>query len=132
MRKWVLLFILAFEVFGAIWVHADTKIDPIIWLSSATATNETAARIACSTVVGGGGCRFHGVVVSSAGVASSIIIYNSSSTAVNPIATIDTNASSMQGNSYFYDLYLSSGLVYTTAGTTPAKVNILYAKPTIR
>jgi hypothetical protein len=128
MRKWILLFILAFITFGAMRLHADTKVDPVVWLSSYTATNDTTGRIACSTVAGGGGCRFHGIVVASSGTASSIIIYNSSSTAVNTVTTINTTTQGL----YPFDVYLSSGLVYTTAGTLPAKVNILYAKPTIR
>lgn len=129
MRKWVLLFILGITVFGAIAAHADTKLDPVLWTSSRTATNDTAGRIACSTVANGGGCRFHGVIVSSPGINSSIIIYNSSSTAVNTFTTLDTT---QKGVSYFFDVYLSSGLVYTTAGDTAAKINFLYAKPTNR
>lgn len=128
MRKWIFLFVMGCVVFGAIAVHADTKVDPIVWSSSYTATNDTAGRIVCNTVPGGGGCRFHGVVVASTGTVSSITIYNSSSTAVNTVTVIDTDT---QGP-YIFDIYLSSGLVYTTAGTTPAKVNILYAKPTFR
>lgn len=129
MRKWILLFALACVTFGAMVVHADTKVDPIIWISSYTATNETAARIACNTVALGGGCRFHGVVISSPGLTSSLIIYNASSTAVNQVTALDTT---QKGTTYLFDVYLSSGLVYTSAGGTAAKLNILYAKPTIR
>lgn len=129
MRKWILLGILAFEVFGAMAAHADVSTSATLWLSSFTQTNDTNARIACSTVVNGGGCKFHGVVVASTGTTNSTLtIYNSSSTAVNPFTIINT---SLQGP-YIFDVYLSSGLVYTTAGTVPAKVNILYAKPTLR
>jgi hypothetical protein len=128
MRKWILLFVLAFVTFGAMRVHADTKVDPVVWLSSYTDTNDTTGRISCSTVIGQGGCRFHGIVVDSSGTASSIIIYNSSSTAVNTFTTINTTTQGF----YPFDVYLSSGLVYTTSGAPPAKINILYAKPTIR
>lgn len=128
MRKWILLFILGFVVFGSIVAHAGTVVDPTMWISSYTATNDTTGRIVCSSVASGGGCRFHGVVISSTGTASSMTIYNSSSTATNVFTVINT---AVQGT-YMYDVYLSSGLVYTTTGASAAKVNILYAKPTLR
>ncbi len=128
MRKWILLFILAFEVFGAMALHADTRTTSV-WLSSYTETADTTQRIACSTVVNGGGCFLHSIVVDSTGTTTAFLtIYNSSSTAVNKFAFINT----MQQGPYVYDVYLSSGLVYTNAGTVPAKLHILYAKPTIR
>lgn len=132
MRKWILLFILGVVVFGAIAAHADTKVDPIIWKSSFTATADTTKEIPCSTSLPNAGCRFHGVIVSSAGVNSTLTVYNSSATANNIIAIIDTNGSTMKNQDFIFDVFVSSGLTYTNAGSTPANIVILYAKPTIR
>lgn len=127
MRKWILLFILGFIVFGAISAHADVSVTATQWISSNTATADTTKNIRCSSVQNNPGCKFHGVVVSSAGINSSIIIYNSSATAANTITTLDTT---VRGATYLFDVFLSTGLTYTTVGT--ANLTILYAKPTIR
>lgn len=127
-RAWILLGILAFLAFGTMRARADVSTTATLWLSSYTATNDPGNRIACNTVPNGGGCKLHSIVVASTGSYSTLTIYNSSSTAVNTFTTIRTD---LQGP-YVFDVYLSSGLFYSTAGTIPAKLNILYAKPTIR
>lgn len=125
-RIWLLLLTLTLGV--SAFVMADVSTTATMWLSSRTATNDTAVRIPCSTVPNGGGCRLHGVLVGVPGTASTITIYNSSSTAVNTFAVLTTTTSVF----YPFDVYLSSGLVYTTAGAGIASVNILYGKPTFR
>ena len=133
MKKWILFLILTGLIAIAQNALADVSTTNTLWKSSFTATNDTALKIPCNTVEPKAGCKFHGVIVSSAGVASTLTIYDSSATAINPIAVINTSVGTVvPTGQLFYDLYVSSGLSYTTVGATPAKVTILYAKPSIR
>lgn len=125
MRKWILFFILAFEVFGAMAVHADVSTTATLSLSSYTATADATKRIWCGPN-GTVGCRLKGISISSGAVNATVTIYNSSTTAANLIDDIDASTKAY----YPFDIFLSTGLTYTTAGT--AHVRFLYEKPSIR
>lgn len=99
------------------------------WLSSNTATADT-TKILCqstsytvgvSTIIVGGHGIFHGACVNT-GAAGTLTVYNSSSTAVNPIFAMNTAAVVPCS---LYDVNMSSGLVYTNSAT--ANVTMLYS-----
>lgn len=92
-----------------------------LWLSSNTSTADTTQNL-CKNYNSGGSVRgvFHGVCLNTA-TAGTLTIYNSSGTANNPIAAMDTNRA-VPCN--YYDVEVSSGLTYTNSAT--ANVTILY------
>lgn len=99
-----------------------------MWKSSNTATADTTQSlclsqtylVGTSTVSSGGHGIFHGACVNT-GAAGTLTIYNSSNTAINPIAAINTAAVVPCA---LYDVGVSSGLTYTNSAT--ANVTILY------
>lgn len=124
-RLGILVGILAVEVFGAIWAHADVSTTATLSLSSYTATADSNKRIWCGPV-NTIGCRLKGIVVSSGVAASTLQVYNSSATAANLIDDIDTSAKGY----YPFDVFLSTGLTYNTTGTS--HIRFLYEKPSFR
>jgi hypothetical protein len=104
-----------------------------IWTSSHTATADTTKPLCISStyIVGtstntsGGRGILHGVCVNDSGpAAGTVAIYNSSSTAVNPVAIIRSTSAVTSGCA-FYDVQMSSGIVYTNS-TAGNDVTILY------
>ena len=89
------------------------------WLSSTTATADTTKNV-CMSKRG----VFHGVCVSSpTALASTYTVYNSSASAINPIAVIDATGRGC----YYYDVVASTvnkGLTYSNSST--ANVTLLY------
>lgn len=84
---------------------------PGVWKSSNTATADTAQKLCNQTASARRGV-FHGACVNT-GAAGTLTIYNSSSTAVSPIAAINTaNLACL-----YYDVFMSSGIVYTNSAT---------------
>lgn len=82
-----------------------------IWRSSHTASADTAQKL-CNQQ----NTSRHGILGSvcvNTGAAGSLTIYNSSSTAANIVAVIDTTAKGCNR----YEVYTSSGLVYTNSAT---------------
>jgi len=112
MKKWLALAVLLLPGLA----FAETRIDPTIWISSYVPTNHTL------NVVSSGTYRLHGVVVSSPGVNSQMIVYDSDRQAASIIGTISTDSV----GSYWFDVRKSSGITYTKTGTLPAAVTILY------
>lgn len=113
-----LIFVLA-ALFGASLAYADG-----VWQSSHTATADTA--LALCTQTGGRARRgvLHGVCVNKAD-AGTITIYDSSSTAnAALIEAVIQSTSAVQGGCKLFDIYLSSGLVYTNSAATD--MTILY------
>ena len=111
-----ILFFLAFALLGAQTAHA---ISMDVWLSSNTATADTAQTL-CNQQNQTRHGVLHGVCVNT-GAAGTFTVYNASSTAANPIAAINTAA---VVPCMFYDVMVSSGLVYTNSAT--ANVTVLY------
>jgi hypothetical protein len=104
-------------IFAAIALPAMVMANPVVWRSSNTATADTAKAL-CTQ----GNPRrgvVHGACVNT-GVAGTLTIYNSSSTAANPIAAINT----ANAICTYYDVLMSSGIVYTNSAT--ANVTIMY------
>lgn len=103
-----------------------------VWRASHTATADT-TQILCrgtqylvagSTITNGNLGILHGVCVNDAGaVSGAITIYDSSSTATNAFAVLRATAAVNQG-CMFYDVQVSSGLVYTTGAAND--VTFLY------
>ncbi len=91
-----------------------------IYKTSNTVTADTAV-----TIFGGAG-RLFKIQVSSPGVSSGMVIYDSKDSAnqAKIIAGIDTTSA----GEYEYDVYISSGLTYDNYGTDPASVSIIYKK----
>jgi len=86
------------------------------WLSSNTPSNET------GTLITGSGV-FHGIVVNTAGVGSSVVVYDNTSVAGKKLGTIYT---ATDGLNVFPDAEFSTGLTYITSGATPADITILW------
>lgn len=103
---------------------------PQVWISSHTATADT-TKILCqsntfvvagSTFTNGGKGILHSVCVNDASAGSgTVTIYNSSSTAVNPVAII-RSTSAVSSGCNMYDVYMSSGLVYTNSATNDVTI----------
>lgn len=91
-----------------------------VWLSSNTVTADTAQALCTQPNMTRRGI-FHGACVNRGAVNSTVAIYNSSATAVVPIATIQTSTAMPCS---IYDVLASSGITYTTSST--ADVTILY------
>ena len=83
------------------------------WVSSNTATAETAQALCRQSGTTRRGV-LHGVCVNRMLAGGSITVYNSSSTAVNPVAVILSTQAATTGCSY-YDIYMSTGITYTTS-----------------
>lgn len=98
---------------------------PTVWRSSFTKTADTTKNV-CGNDAGIVTNRrgfLHGVVVSSAAVPGVFTVYNSSGSAINIMAEIDTSAE----GSYYYDVVASTinkGLTYSNSST--ASVTLLY------
>jgi len=100
-----------------------------IWLSSNTATADTTQNlckgqnflVGTSTVTEGGHGILHGVCINSGAPNGTFTVYNSSGTASNPIAAVQT---STMTSCNFYDVLVSTGLTYSNSST--ANVSILY------
>jgi hypothetical protein len=90
-----------------------------VWTSSNTATADT-AQVLCSQANTARHGVFHGACVNT-GAAGTLTIYNSSSTAVNPIAAINTAAVVPCA---LFDAGMANGIVYTNSST--ANVTLLY------
>lgn len=90
-----------------------------VWRSSYTATADTTLNL-CINKRG----TLHSIVVSSAGVNSTISVFASSGTVFSTMTVLDTTSKSV----YPYDVILATrtGLTYSTAGTTQAQLTILY------
>lgn len=102
---------------AAILLPGIVMANPVVWRSSNTATADSTKAL-CTQ----GNPRrgvLHGVCVNT-GTAGTLTIYNSSSTAANPIAAINTTNALCN----YYDVVTSSGLVYTNSAT--ANVTIMY------
>lgn len=107
-----------FLISAAFFLITSTGFAYEAWLSSTTVTADTTKNL-CVNKRG----VLHGVIISSSVAASSLIVYNSSAAAINPIAVIDSSAK----GSYLYDVIASTvnkGLTYSTIGT--AASTILY------
>lgn len=117
MKKKFLLFVASFLMFS-IPVFA---ISGSVYLSSHTATANTTQALCQQAPVGS---NPHGVLnsvcVNTGASTSSATIYNSSGTANNVIAIIDTTTKGC----LTYNVLLSSGITYTTSST--ADVTFLY------
>lgn len=85
------------------------------WISSNTATADTTQNLCKKSTR----AAFHGVRINN-GATGTLTIYNSSGTATNPIAVVQTS-STWAGD---YDVITSSGLTYSNSAT--ANVTILY------
>lgn len=91
-------------------------IDTKTTYSSMTQTTESLARIPNVRTL-------ESVIISSTATAGSIKIYDSSATATHQIAEISMSAV----HSYDFDLYISSGLTYTTTSNT-GSITLIYTK----
>ena len=113
MKKW--LIVVSVMLFAASLHAADFK----TWQSSHTETAETGV-----TIFSGPG-RLYKVIVSSAGAASGIAIYDAQDGTGNvpfEVAGIDTTSV----DDIVFDIALSSGLTYDHYGTDLSSVEILY------
>lgn len=95
------------------------------WVSSFTATADTTKNVcgADRGIVTNKRGFFHGVCVSSASVGGVYTVYNSSASAINPLAVIDTTTKGC----YYYDVVASTqakGLTYSNSST--ANVTLLF------
>lgn len=91
-----------------------------VWISSNTATADTTKALCNNTFPSSWPhAILHGICVNT-GSAGTFTLYNSSASAIQPIAAIDTTAKGCQN----YDVQLSSGLTYTNSAT--ANVTVLY------
>lgn len=108
------LFLILALIIPASFSHADYR----IYRSSNTATADTAQAV-CRQVKASRHGLLRGACVNT-GVAGTFTIYNASSTAVNPVAAINTT----NAGCFFYDVAMSSGIVYTNSAT--ANVTLLY------
>lgn len=99
--------------------------DSHIWRSSYTATADTTQNV-CGPAGGYSTNRrgyLHGVCISSSAVTGTFTVYNSSASAINPIAVLDTQINGC----YYYDVAASTinkGLTYSNTST--GKVTLLY------
>jgi hypothetical protein len=119
------IFIGLFSAFIAFMCYAFSYAVPGVWRSSNTLTVDTTQNLCPQTNVGSHAI-LHGVCVSSATAVagSDVIVFASSSAAINPIANISTLATGC----YYYDVYSSTspgGLTYSTVGQG-ASVTIMY------
>jgi hypothetical protein len=88
-----------------------------IWIASHTATADTTKQLCTGSTPNHG--IIHGVCVNTSG-AGTMTIYNSSYTAVNIMTALTTTTTGC----FYYDMFLSSGVVYSKTGT--ADSTILY------
>lgn len=86
-----------------------------VYSSSHTVTADTAAQLTPQRGV------LYKVIVSSAGSTNALVTVSNGGTA---LATLDASAQ----RDFEYNVIASSGLYYTTAGTTPAQVTFLYRR----
>lgn len=119
MRKFILA--CAF-LFGMTLAHASVF---DVYQTSFTQSGDNFKVIYSSPVV------LYSVCIASSGVTGSasaaLTVFNSTATNsifMSTVTIIDTSRT--QTGCYPYNVYLSSGLTYTNAGTTPAKINIQY------
>lgn len=102
-----------------------------VWKSSHTTTADTTQKLCSgstyllgtSTNTYGNLGIIHGVCVNSAVSGGTISVYDSSSTATNAIAIMLSTATANSG-CFYYDVQVSSGLVYTTS--QPNDTTFLY------
>lgn len=104
---------------------------PPVWTSSHTTTADT-TQILCkgstylvgtSTVTVGERAIFHGVCANDVPAFGTVTVYNSSSTATNAFAVLRSSTIA-NGPCAYFDVQLSSGLVYTTSAAND--VTFLY------
>lgn len=112
---------LSLFVAGVAWSASPTS----VWRSSFTKTIDTTKNVcgADAGIVTNRRGFLHGVIVSSAAAPGVFTVYNSSASAINIMAEIDTSAE----GSYFYDVVattVSKGLTYSNSST--ASVTLLY------
>lgn len=116
MKLKTILFSMAFMIPVVGFSYWDTV---GVYSSSYTATNE-GPRVITATPPG---TIFVGIVSGTATTNGTIKVYDSSGTASNQIAVVSLGAP----GAYYYNIFLSSGLTYTTANNTNG-VTILYKK----
>ena len=105
------------SIVAALSIPVIAMAAPAVWRSSNTATADSTKQLCTQGTPRRG--LFHGACVNT-GAAGTLTVYNSSSTAANPVAAINTAAAIC----LYYDVALSSGLVYTNSAT--ANVTLLY------
>lgn len=84
--------------------------------SSFTTTNDSTQRIAER------GAVLYAIVVGSPTFGGLITVYDNRNATTNPVARVLTTVP----GSYLYNVYMSSGLTYTTSGTPSNGISILY------
>ena len=84
--------------------------------SSFTATNDTAQRIAER------GSVLYAIVVGSPTFGGLVQVFDNRNATTNPIAKVLTTVP----GTYTYNVYMSSGLTYTTSGTPSNGISILW------
>lgn len=98
----------------------NMHVSEAVYISSNTATAESVVISSAYPAV------LHTITVNKGGTSSFLDIWNTkvSSLAVGavPVAKFDTTVE----NSYTFDIYLSSGLLYYNHGTVPADITITY------
>lgn len=117
MRK---LIIAGLLLTSSVVLAAPKPVNFSIYRASYTATNETAAEIQ----QGNQSVDFlHAVIISSATTGGVLKLYDSQGSASSLFALIDLSAK----NDFAFDVWLSSGLTYTTSGNSNG-VTIIYRK----
>lgn len=95
-----------------------------VYYSSHTATADTTKALCTSSIPGIFGSTnkaiINSVCVNTGATTSSVTLYNSSGTAVNTLAVVDATSKGCLS----YNVILSSGITYTTAGT--ADITMMY------
>ena len=96
--------------------------EPTVYFSSHTATADTTKAL-CNQTFTSSWPRglLHTVCVNTGASTSSFTIYNSSASAVNPIAIVDSTTKGCQT----YDIQLSSGISYTNSSTADVTISYL-------
>ncbi len=105
MKKLILVSLLTLGIYGISHAYEGQQVNDCIFRSSYTKTADTLQRIS--------GARYlKRVVVSSATAGGSIRIYDSQGSTTGQIATVDEGTL----NQYDFNIYVSSGLTYSTVG----------------
>lgn len=95
-----------------------------VYWSSHTATADTTRSLCPSTIPGLFGSTNHAVLnsvcVNTSATTSSVSVYNSNGTAIQPVAIIDSSSKGCET----FNVLLSSGITYTTSST--ADVTFVY------
>lgn len=119
--------LVSFFVFMA-WA-LSYAVAPDVWLSSNTATADATQNlckgvnylVGTSTNIYGNHGVLHAVCVGIGVAGSSVTVYNSSGTALNPITVVSASTPTVCST---FDVSVSSGLTYSNSST--ANVTILY------